>query len=185
MTSFRGSTPFDFLSEKQPMAADIMPVLISLSNCSTSSFTLDFFCFEFLFWIWRAFASVKSSSNKLCFHKNMRRLRVLKFDPFGSDLVLGSSRCGRIFSACIATLEFGVSSSNDNSCWFTNSMNWKPGLFLLRTMKRGFQLTTFLFMSFILISSSRSISFQGSKEAVVIAGGQVKILLGWAVQLFQ
>ena len=115
----------------------------------------------------------------------MRRLGVLKFDPFASDLVLGSSRCGRIISACIATLEFGVSSTNDNICWFTNSMNWKPGSFLLRTMKRGFQLTTFLFMSFILISSSRSISFQGSKEAVVIAGGQVKILLRWAVQLFQ
>ena len=38
-------------------------------------------------------------------------------------------------------------------------------------MKRGFQLTTFLFMSFILISNSWLISFQGSKGAVVIAGG--------------
>ena len=50
-------------------------------------------------------------------------------------------------------------------------MNWKPGLFLLRTMKRGFQLTTLLYMSLISISSSWSISFQGSKGAVVIAGG--------------
>ena len=101
----------------------------------------------------------------------MRRLRDLEFDPFVSDLVLGSSRCGRIIAAFIATLEFGVSSTNDNSCWFSNSMNWKPGLFLFRTMKRGFQLTTFLYMSFILISNSWSISFQGSKGAVVIAGG--------------
>ena len=38
-------------------------------------------------------------------------------------------------------------------------------------MKRGFQLTTFVYMSFILISSSWSRSFQGSKGAVVIAGG--------------
>ena len=100
----------------------------------------------------------------------MRRLSVLEFGPFVSDLVLGSSRCGRIIAAFIATLEFGVSSTNDNSCWFSNSMNWKSGLFLLRIMKRGFQLTTFLCMSFILISSSWSISFQGSKGAVVIAG---------------
>ena len=151
------------------MAADILPVLISLSNYLASSFTSDFFCFGCL--IWRAFASVKSSSNRPCFHKNMRRLSVLEFDPFVSDLVLGSSRCGRIIAAFIATLEFGVSSTNDNSCWFSNSMNWKPGLFLLRTMKRGFQLTTFLYMSFILVLSSWSISFQGSKVAVVIAGG--------------
>ena len=69
----------------------------------------------------------------------MRQLRVLEFDPFVSDLVLRSKRCGRIIAAFIATLEFGVSSTNDNSCWFSNSMNWKPGLFLLRIMKRGFQ----------------------------------------------
>ena len=90
------------------MAADILPVLISLSNCLTSSFTSDFFCFGCL--IWRAFASVKNSSIRPCFHKIMRRLSVLEFDPFVSDLVLGSSRCGRIIAAFIATLEFGVSS---------------------------------------------------------------------------
>ena len=161
MISFRGSTPFVFLSERQPMAADIMPVLISLSNCSTSLFTSDFFCFGCL--IWRAFASVKSLSNRPCFHKIMRRLSVLEFDPFVSDLVLGSSRCGRIIAAFIATLEFGVSSTNVHSCWFSNSMNWKPGLFLLRIMKRGFQLTTFLYMSFILISSSWSIVTRGQR----------------------
>ena len=162
MTSFRGSTLFVFLSERQPMAADIFSVLISLSNCLASSFTSDFFCFGCL--IWRAFASVKSSSYRLCFHKNMRRLSVFEFDPFVSDLVLGSSSCGRIIAAFVATLEFGVSSTNDNSCWFSNSMNWKPGLFLLRTMKRGFHLTTFLYMSFTLISRSWSIKFQGSKH---------------------
>ena len=42
MTSFRGSTPFVFLSERQPMAPDILPVLISLSNCLTSSFPSHF-----------------------------------------------------------------------------------------------------------------------------------------------
>ena len=151
MTSFRGSTPFVFLSERQPMAADNLPVLISLSNCLTSTFTSDFFCFGCL--IWRAFASVKSSSNRPCFHKIMRWIRVLEIDPFVSDSVLGSSRSGRIIAAFIATLEFGVSSTNYNSCWFSNSLNWKPGLFLLRTMKRGFQLTTFLYMSFILMSN--------------------------------
>ena len=169
LTSFRGSTLFVFLSERQPTAADILPVLISLSNCLASSFTSDFFCFGCI--IWRAFASVKSSSNRSCFHK-IRRLSVLEFDPFVCDLVLGSCRCGRIIAAFIATLEFGISSTNDNSCWFSNSMNWNPGLFLLRTMKRGFQLTTFLYMIFVLISSSWSISFQGSKGAVVIAGGR-------------
>ena len=76
----------------------------------------------------------------------MRRLSVLEFDPFISDLILGSSKYGRILAAFIATLEFGVSSTNNNICWFSNSMNWKPGLFSLRTMKRGFQLTTFLFV---------------------------------------
>ena len=38
-------------------------------------------------------------------------------------------------------------------------------------MKRDFQLTTFVYISFILISSSWLISFQGSKGAVMIAGG--------------
>ena len=69
----------------------------------------------------------------------MRRLSVLQFDPFVSDLILGSSRCGRITAAFIATLDIGVSSTNDNSCWLSNSMNWKLGLFLVTTMKRGFQ----------------------------------------------
>ena len=78
----------------------------------------------------------------------MRRLSILEFDPFVSDLVLGSSRCGRIIAAFIATLEleFGVFSTNDNSYWFSNSMNWKPGLFLLRILKRGFQLTFFFYL---------------------------------------
>ena len=107
----------------------------------------------------------------------MRRLSVLEFDPFISDLILGSSKYGRILAAFIATLEFGVSSTNNNICWFSNSMNWKPGLFLLRTMKRVFKLTTFLFMSFILISSSWLISFQGSKGAVVIAGVVIAVVM--------
>ena len=64
-------------------------------------------------------------------------------------------------------------------------MNWKPVLFLLRTINRGFQLTTFLYMSFILISSYWSISFQESKGAVVIAGVMDKIVLRRAVRLFQ
>ena len=81
---------------------------------------------------------MKSSSSRPCLHKIMRRLRFLEFDLFVSDLVLGSSRCGRILAAFIATSEFGFSSTDDNSCWFSNSMNWKPGLFLLRTKKRGF-----------------------------------------------
>ena len=95
----------------------------------------------------------------------------MKFDPFLSDLIMGSSKWGRIFAAFITTLKFDVSSTNDNSCWFGNPMNWKPGLFLLRTMKRGFQSTTFLYISFMLISSSWSIKFQGSKGTVVIAEG--------------
>ena len=77
----------------------------------------------------------------------MLRLRVLEFDPFVSDLVLGSIKCGRILAAFLATLEFGVSSTNDNSCWFSNYMNWKPGWILLRTMKRSFQLTKPLYKS--------------------------------------
>ena len=129
--------------------ADILPELLSLSNCLTSSSTSDFFCLGCL--IWRAFASVKSSSNRPRLHKIMRWLSVLEFHPFVSDIVLGSSRYLRIISAFIATLEFGVSSTIDNSCWFSNSMNWKPVLFLLRIMKRGFQLTTVLYMSFIYI----------------------------------
>ena len=134
------------------MAADILPVLITLSNGLTSSFTSQFFCFGCL--IRRAFASVEVLSSRPCFHKFMRRLRVSEFDLFVFDSVLGSSRCGRINAAFIARLEFRVSSTNDNNCWFSNSMNWKLGLFLLRTMKRGFQLMNFLCMSFILISSS-------------------------------
>ena len=51
---------------------------------------------------------------------------------------------GTIIAPFNATLEFGVYSTNDNSCWFSNSMNWKPGLSLLRIMKLGFQFTTFL-----------------------------------------
>ena len=90
MTSIR--LPFVFLSERQPMAASNLPVLISLSNCLTSSFTSDFFCFGCL--IWRAFASVKSSSNRPCFHKLMRRLSVLEIDPFVSDLVLRAADVG-------------------------------------------------------------------------------------------
>ena len=74
------------------------------------------------------------------------QLRVLEFDPFVSDLVVGSSRCERLIAAFIASLEFGVSSTNDNSCWFSKSMNWKHCLFLRRTMKRGFQLTIFLYV---------------------------------------
>ena len=82
----------------------------------------------------------------------MRRLRVLEFHTFVSDLDLkSSSSCGRMVAAFIAPLEFGVSSTNDSSCWFTNSMIWKPGLFLLKTMKRGLELTTFSYMSYILI----------------------------------
>ena len=69
------------------MAQDILPVLISLSNCLTSSFT-SFFCFGCL--IWRAFASVKNSSSRPCFHKITRWIRVLELDPFVSDLVLGN-----------------------------------------------------------------------------------------------
>ena len=169
MTSFRGSTPFVFLSERQPMAADNFPVLIILSNCITYSFYFGLL----LFWmsILESFRFSEKFVYWPCFHKIMRRISVLEFNPFVSGLVLGRSRCGRIIAAFIATLEFGASSTNDNSCWFSNSMNWKPGLFLLRIMKRGFQLTTILYMSFILISSSWSINFQGSKGTVVIAGG--------------
>ena len=111
------------------MAADILLLFISLSNCLISSLTSDFFCFGCL--IWRAFASVKSSSNRPCFDKIMRRLSVLKIDPFVSDLVLGSSRCARFLAAFIVSSKFGVSSTNDKSCWFSNSMNWKLGLFFL------------------------------------------------------
>ena len=95
----------------------------------------------------------------------------MEFDLFVSDLVLESSRCGRSIAAFLATLYLGVSSINDNSCRFSNSMNWKSGLFLLRTIKRGFHLQTPLYMLFLLISTSWSISFQGSKRAVVTAGG--------------
>ena len=64
MTSFRGSAPFVFLSERQLMTADILPVLITLSICLPFSFTSHFFCFGCL--IWRAFASRKSSSSRPC-----------------------------------------------------------------------------------------------------------------------
>ena len=74
------------------------------------------------------------------------------------DLDLRSSRCERIIAAFIATLGFDISSVNDNNCWFSNSMNWRPGVILLRSVKRGFQLTAFFCMSFILGSSSCSIS---------------------------
>ena len=66
----------------------------------------------------------------------MWRLRVLKLDPFVSDLVLRSSRCGRIIADFIATLDFGVSSTTDNNCWLIFSMNMNPGVFLLRTEAR-------------------------------------------------
>ena len=117
-------------------------VLISFSSCLTSSFTSHFFCIGCL--IWRSFVSVKSSSYRPCFDKIMRSFSVMEFVPFVSDLVLGSSRCARILAAFIATLEFGVWSTEDNRCWFSISMNWKSVFFLLRTMKRGFQLTTLL-----------------------------------------
>ena len=113
VTLFRGNNPFVFLSGHS-MAEDNLLVLIGLSNCTTSLFTSHFFCFRCL--IWRALTSKKISSSRPCFHKIMRLLRVLEFDPFVSDLVLGSSRCGRIIAAFIATLEFCVSSTNDNSC---------------------------------------------------------------------
>ena len=109
------------------------------------------------------FTSGKNSSVRPCFHKIMRQLRALELHPFASDLLLGSSRCGRIIAAFIAMLKVVVPSTNDSSCSFSNSMNWKLGLFLIKTMKRGFHLTTFLFMSFIL-------SFQESEGTVVIAG---------------
>ena len=54
------------------MAADFSPVLISLKNCLTSSFTSHFFCFECL--MGSAFASVKSLSSRPCFRKIMRQL---------------------------------------------------------------------------------------------------------------
>ena len=51
------------------MAADILLVLISLSDCLTSSVTSDFY---FGCLIWRAFASVKSSSSISCFDRQLR-----------------------------------------------------------------------------------------------------------------
>ena len=125
----------------QPMAAYILPVLISLSNCLTSSFTSYFFCVGCL--IWRAFASKKSLSSRPCFSK-ITRLTVLELDSFVSDLVLGRSRCGKIFAAFLAALEFGVSSTIDSSCSFISSMNWKTGMFSFRTMKCGLQLMVFI-----------------------------------------
>ena len=106
----------------------------------------------------------------------------MKFDLFVPDLALESSRCGRINAAFIATLEFGVFSTNKNSCWFSSSINWKPDLFLLRSLKRVFQ-SNFSYMSFILLSSSWSISFQGSEGTVVIAGGDGLCCVGQYVCL--
>ena len=99
-----------------------------------------------------------------------------------------SSRCRIIIAAFIAALEFDVSSTNNNICWFSNSMNWKPGLFSLRTIKRGFQFTIFLHMSLVLTSSAWSIIFQWSKGVVVTARGDgldFVIVLRWAVRLFR
>ena len=151
------------------MAADFLPVLISLSNCLISSFTSDFFFFGCL--IWRVFASMKSSSNRPCFHKIMRRLSVLEIDPFVFDLILGSSRCMRIIAAFIATLQFVISSTNDNSCWFIKSITWKPGLILLRILKRGFQLTTFFYKSFVRTSSACWCLFCACWCARAVLGG--------------
>ena len=67
------------------MAVDILPVIIRLTNCPTSSFASRFFCFGCL--ILRALVSVKNSSSRPCFRKIMRRLRAVKFDQFVSDLV--------------------------------------------------------------------------------------------------
>ena len=55
-------------------------------------------------------------------------------------------------------------------------------------MKRGFQLTIFLHMSLVLISTSWSIIFQWSKVVVVTARGDgldCVIALRWAVRLFR
>ena len=61
----------------------------------------------------------------------MRWPRVWELDPFVVDLVLGSSTSRRIIAAFIATLEFGVSFINDNSCCFGNSKNWKEDRLVL------------------------------------------------------
>ena len=135
MASLRVSTPVALLSEMQPMAADILSVLISLSNCLTSSFASHFFCVGCI--TYRAFAAVKNSSSRPWFQKIMRLFRV-------SDLTLLSSRCGKIIAAFLAAKEIVFSSINDSSCLFINYMNWKPGIFSLRTMKCGFQLRFFL-----------------------------------------
>ena len=111
------------------------------------------------------------------------RLSVLEFDPFVFNLVLGSSRRGRLFAAFIATLEFGVSSATDNSCWFSSSMNWKPGLFLLRIMKRGFQLTIFFVYVIYFPFKFLIDKFPGVEGWLL--GAMDKIVLRWAVQLFQ
>ena len=60
----------------------------------------------------------------------------MKLDLFVSDLILGSSRCGRNISDFIATLEYGVSSTIDNNCCLFYSLHKKPGLLLLRTEAR-------------------------------------------------
>ena len=69
---------------------------------------------------------------------------MLELDPH-----LDSSRCGRIIAAFTARLDFGVYSTSDTSCScrFSDSMSWKPGMFLLRSMKRGLHLAKFFYMS--------------------------------------
>ena len=49
-------------------------------------------------------------------------------------------------------------------------MNWKPGLFLLRFMKRGFQLTTFFICRFFIFKFLVD-NFSVIEGAVKIAGG--------------
>ena len=70
--------------------------------------------------IWRASVSVKFRLVGLDIV--MRRLIVFELNPLISDLVLWSIRCGKIIAAFLATLEFGIISTNDSSCWFSNPM---------------------------------------------------------------
>ena len=97
----------------------------------------------------------------------MRRFKDF-WNPFISPLILSRMWENNCCFDCDDTIY--VFSIHDNSCLFSDSMNWKPGLFLLRTSKRGFQLMTFLYMSIMLILSSWSIGFQGSEGTLVIAG---------------
>ena len=126
MMSFRGSTPYVFLSERQPSTADFLSVVIRLSKWLNSSFTLRLICFGCLIW------------------KVLAAAQALELDQFDSDWVLKSSKHRRIIATFIATLKFGVPSNNDNSCWFFNSMNWKQGLSLLKTLKRTYRLFIFV-----------------------------------------